>query len=98
VGRLVSPAHQIASDVGDRSAAGQRHHPSDVGSEEPERMVDPALTADRKTVQVGPPGHAGPGAECHRLHDVAAPADAESSWRPPWLERAMASIPSRAAI
>lgn len=57
MGRLVSPAHQIASDVGYRSAAGQRHHSSDVGSEEPECMF-PALTADRKTVQVGPPGHA----------------------------------------
>ena len=73
--RSVGGQH-VAAQVVDGRRAEERHRPAHVGVEQAEHVVDAPLTGRAQPVQVGPPGHHGPRAEGHRLHDVAAPPHA----------------------
>src|SRR5215470_4391836 len=67
----VAPGNEIRRQLAHATLAGEGHGPAELGVQQRQRMLGPALASRAKPVQEGTAGHAGTGAECDCLEYVA---------------------------
>src|SRR5215472_18255282 len=69
-------ADAVGPEVGHTGAAHERHRPLELGAEDAQHPGDALLAAHGQPVEIGPPDHTGPGAQCERPGHVGAPPNA----------------------